>query len=514
MFAEPRKTSQDNTPVAVDAAAADSPEIADLPTKLALLKEIEAPQAQIGEPGTTVATSSSSNPSRTLPAMRTEAPEGSYTMNMAEFRSYKKDVDAYKILSNCTEPQIVLQLRLRMDAELKRIIDTNYPNWNTLTVDEAVEAVGKIVQETSNPVVYRKHFNEITQQKDEKVQDFLTKLRACAVDCAFVCPYDPTHDLTDYHILNRVMTAIYDDSLQQEVLQKHETLNTLDKLIRYCDNFESTKKDRDRLKQQSDADINCISSDVSDLSELAEEEILAAVSAYRRQKKGNNSQESKKQSNGTCGRFGYDHGKKKKCPANGQTCLKCGKSNHFSRVCHSTTSNNTDADKVTSAILKLLSAVLFDKSLCSTENRDGLPRLKILVGNKCVPSPQYIDAIPDTGAQVTVAGEVYLGALQIKEKNLRPPTDTLKHAAGGKVPIVGSCFLSITVNSTSTLEEVYFVPYITRMFLSIEACKGLKLIHRDFPYHINAVDRKNRKNWLHPLRRVLKGAHLVSHIQH
>jgi hypothetical protein len=302
---------------ASEAVAADSPEIVELQKKLALLKEIQAVQAQIGQPSAAVVAAPTVNPSRTLPAMRTEAPEGSAMMNVAEFRSYKKDVAAYRTLSNCTDHQIVLQLRLRMDADLKRIIDTNHPEWDTLTVEDAVGVVGKIVQETSNPVVYRKRFNEITQQKDEKVQDFLTKLRACAIDCAFVCPYDNTHDLTDYHILNRVMTGIYDDTLQQEVLQKHDTLDNLDKVIRYCENYESTKKDRDRLKQQRDVDFNSISSDTSEFAGLAEEEILAAVSAYRKQRKGTQETNNKKQSNESCGRCGYDHGKKKKCPANG-----------------------------------------------------------------------------------------------------------------------------------------------------------------------------------------------------
>ena len=131
--------------------------------------------------------------------MRTKVPEGSYTMSPADFRSYKKDVDAYKALTNLSDNQIILQLRLNMDADLKRIIDTNHADWDTMTVEEAVKAVGEIVKESSNPVVYQKQFNDMIQGRDMPIQEYVTALRACAIDCGFVCPFEETHYLTDWH---------------------------------------------------------------------------------------------------------------------------------------------------------------------------------------------------------------------------------------------------------------------------------------------------------------------------
>ena len=99
------------------------------------------------------------------------------------------------------------------------------------------------------------------------------------IDCEFVCPYDDGHDLTDYHIMNRIMSSVYDDTLQQEVLQKHETLNTVDLLVKYCENFETTKKDRARLKSNTDSNISAVR-----FNEELTEEVVAAVTAYKRQK--------------------------------------------------------------------------------------------------------------------------------------------------------------------------------------------------------------------------------------
>ena len=270
-------------------------EITELREKLRLLTEIQTVQSllQPSERGT--------DPSRTQPVMRVKPPEGSYTMSPADYRSYKKDCSAYQELTKLSDHQIVLQLRLSMDADLKRIIDTNYPRWDTMTVEDAVKVVGEIVKESSNPVVYRKHFHELVQQRDEPIQDFVTKLRTCAIDSAFVCPYDESHDLTDYHIINGIMTGIYDDMLQQEVLQKYETLNTVDLLVKYCENFESTKKDRARLKLRSDNSINMAHVD----QELTEEEVVAAVSAYKRQKKQFIPKNASNKSEETCGYCGY-----------------------------------------------------------------------------------------------------------------------------------------------------------------------------------------------------------------
>ena len=54
-----------------------------------------------------------------------KCPEGRYDMTPAEFRSYKQDCIDYKKLTRYTEQEVVMQLRLNMDADLKRAIDTD-----------------------------------------------------------------------------------------------------------------------------------------------------------------------------------------------------------------------------------------------------------------------------------------------------------------------------------------------------------------------------------------------------
>ena len=45
-----------------------------------------------------------------------------------------------------------------------------------------------------------------------------------ASDCDFVCPFDETHSLTEYHVINRIRSGVSDHVLQQELLQKSQIL--------------------------------------------------------------------------------------------------------------------------------------------------------------------------------------------------------------------------------------------------------------------------------------------------
>ena len=86
-----------------------------------------------------------------------------------------------------------------MDANLIRIIDANYPNYEQNNVEEALTIVGDIVQQTSNVAVYRNQFNKMTQIKDELFKEYYTRLKICALDCNFVSPFDATYNLTMYY---------------------------------------------------------------------------------------------------------------------------------------------------------------------------------------------------------------------------------------------------------------------------------------------------------------------------
>ena len=117
-------------------------------------------------------------------------------MSLADFRSFSTDCETYHQLTGLSDQQVVLQLRLHMDADLKRAIDTNYPEWSRKTVvDQAIEIVSEIVNQTSNPPKYIKEFDNMVEGEDKSIREFVTRLGRCAIDCFFTCPFDNTQDL-------------------------------------------------------------------------------------------------------------------------------------------------------------------------------------------------------------------------------------------------------------------------------------------------------------------------------
>ena len=83
-----------------------------------------------------------SSHSRQTGLRQVKVPEGRYNMNPGEFRTYREDCLDCKKLTQFTNQQVVLQMRLNMDSDLKRAIDINYKDtWNELTVEGAITAV-------------------------------------------------------------------------------------------------------------------------------------------------------------------------------------------------------------------------------------------------------------------------------------------------------------------------------------------------------------------------------------
>ena len=50
-----------------------------------------------------------------------------------------------------------------------------------------------------------------------------------------MCPFDESHDLTDYHLINRLRSGISHEVLQRELLQTQDTLTTVSSIITYCE---------------------------------------------------------------------------------------------------------------------------------------------------------------------------------------------------------------------------------------------------------------------------------------
>ena len=100
------------------------------------------------------------------------------------------------------------------------------------------------------------------------VKEFITKLKTCALDSNFTCPFDDSHNLTAYHMINRVRSGVINKNLQQELLQKSDTLTN------FCETFEQAQSDRDKLSAE-----NIV------ISGISQDDLAAATSSYKKSKR-------------------------------------------------------------------------------------------------------------------------------------------------------------------------------------------------------------------------------------
>ena len=436
-----------------------------LQRQMADLQKLVALQLQVMDTHTRAITDPSLRSTPTMSSQEVKhikAPEGRYDMNSSEFRMYTKDWRDFKTLTRFTDEQLVLQMRLNMDADLKRAIDTNLgERWNTLSVEDALSAIKSTIKHTSNPAVFRKDFDGMTQNNGESVREFVTRLRSCALDCEYVCPFDESHDLTEYHIINRIRCGIADKQLQQELLQKADTIKCLKDVLAYCEIFESAKEDREKLRNDTPG-ISSVNTD-----DMTNEDIIAAISNYKKNKMDG----TKK-----CYYCGFERHEKSKCPALGKNCTKCNRPNHFASVCRTRSTNKQSA-----AAAAVISTIKYIQS-SSVASMSQLPKLSLAFMQNRNSKPTKLDAIADTGAQACVAGTEHMKKLGFRIEDLVVPSHELKHVGGSRLKVVGSHIMYVQHNDQLIEVEMYFISGITHIYLSIDACKMLYIIPQKFPY--------------------------------
>ena len=121
-----------------------------------------------------------------------------------------------------------------------------------------------------------RHSTTCPREEDETIPEFTTRLQSCAADCAFVCLYKGRADLGHYHIIEQVCWAVFDVRLQQELLQKHTTLNRLQNIVQYCEDYESAIQDKNVVKSSSNSIVGAVRSS-TDSEQASQEEINAAL---------------------------------------------------------------------------------------------------------------------------------------------------------------------------------------------------------------------------------------------
>ena len=367
--------------------------------------------------------------------------------------------------------EAVHHIRLHCVPELQRALDARFSDsqWSILSTEEALSAIEKLVLRASNRAAQWYEFFNLAQGLDESISDFFLRCNQKALDCEFECP-NCSVDLTEYFLLRKVMVSLSDVKLKGHIFQSCDKIRSVDALRATCSAFQAARQNLGGEEKRFN--VSLAAGTVAERTLEREEGSGSSndVTVGRVQHSG--------MTNTSCGNCGGRHAPGKGlCPAKALTCHFCKKVGHLKRYCRSARKKgNSDeaAGLITSGAVTIANV-----------GNSNQPSIQVLVmhGGREVPCK----AVPDTGAQVCVAGVELRSCLGVPALLQRQAGIGLRDVANLQLKCVGAAMVTISHKGLSTRQKVYFVDSAKNFYLSLSACKELGVVHRNFPQQVPVV---------------------------
>ena len=248
----------------------------------------------------------------------------SITNQMSEetWRFFLDEWGRYKRQTVIKDQELLDELWSCMTDELRQLAFAE-GGTSSLATEEAMTArIKSLAVVTLHSSVHVVNLHELRQQSDENVHAFAARVRGIAASCNLQkkcngCQAVVTFsEETCFHV---VMAGICDQEMKEKALTQAmmETITDLNSLVKWC-----TADESGRLGVTGQSSIAPL-----------------RQSLYKKQLKTKTCHNCGQKRHGD----GTPQAREKNCKAFGKTCSKCGKNNHFSSVCKSTSpagSNN------------------------------------------------------------------------------------------------------------------------------------------------------------------------------
>ena len=324
------------------------------------------------------------------------------------------------------------------------------------------------VQPKLNPIFARYCFNNEVQGSDS-IDAFVTRLKNKAEDCSFTEKENMIRD--------RIVFGCYNEKCREKLINEGEKL-TMDKAIQIVQNYEYCQK---QLKSMTSSGASGGSG--SNVDAVNRRNTNAGEGARPKSSQPNKGQRQQYKHCGNC----WTKHEKKKCPAYGKTCYKCGKNNHYQKLCRAkqwTTSsvhgiNNDDENNTHN--------VLYNRceNACSSEREFFIDtvsasNIHITPDHAYVPlhiGPQkkQINFKIDTGSSVDILPYKEFKSLSIKHP-LQPPHHKLTSYTGNMLPLMGMVRLACVHKSKVTETMFYVVEGNAPPLISLQTSIDLGLL--------------------------------------
>ena len=417
------------------------------------------------------------------------------------------------------------------DDELARRV---YESGATTDITEAdlLAALKKFAIRTQNKLCNVVEFMNMSQQPEEAVSNYISRLRGQAKVCDFSVKCTATGctaevSYTDKMVSHQLVRGLADTQTQERVLSLAATEKKLDleEITKFVEGQETGLRS----------------------SKVLNSAAISKVSDYQRHR--SNTLPGRLPTNNSgggdnnakciwCGHTGHgaranQETRAAKCRAWGKSCQKCTRLNHFASVCKSSrppgATNNVDSaqgnmDSDTGEVylhnstslptrprhkragIRVLSHMAvneYGKWSPATPEPHSSIKVTISLSTSSyqelnIPTPHHHHstehtALPDSGAQVTVGGIEMIHRMGLKKHNLIPVSQRVSGANNNSLQLLGGVFIDVSATSNTgetvtTRELCYIADGVRRLLLSKRTCINLGILSNRFPTIDNTVD--------------------------
>ena len=444
------------------------------------------------------------------PALREEATEADFIYFIDSWKRYKRS-------TGLTGQAAIDQLWACCSPELSRSV---YDSGVTSEDSESklLEAMKRMAVRAQNNLVNIVDFLGMGQDKDEPGGSFSARLKGQAAICDFTikCSLDSCQNETSYKekmVAHQLVRGLEDSAIQEQVLSHAASNPDLD--LAAIQKFIEAKE----TGRRSGALI-------------AGSGGLNRVSDYRAGKGRDRIRSSSAPPSAEkclwCAKPG--HGaratkeiREQKCKAYKAKCENCHFVGHFKVACRkkkmtsntATLSSNNEQEHISQNVgpfcnlsnsmkkgklMRTLPHHTYEMFKGWVQRRPEPHPVTSVTMSLCdsayrelsLPTPRVTNkqhkqaSLPDTGAQMVVAGVAQLHKLGVTKKELIPLSNGIRSADNSGLVLLGGILVNITGKCTddsliTTRQLCYIAEGIDCLFLSRQACKELGIIGEDFP---------------------------------
>ncbi|CAI5681987.1 unnamed protein product [Oreochromis niloticus] len=328
--------------------------------------------------------------------------------------------------------------------------------YNTLTVTPAGDALAmedilKVFKEYCSPqknVVFERHkFWSYSMSAGVTVDRYVTELRQKSKSCEFGVNEDDM-------IRDKLVFSINDTRLKERLLRDNDL--TLRKTIEICRSAEVAKSQIQAMQSTTVAQDTSV-------------DALRKTPGYIKSGHSKNKPSNNKQT--VCYRCGNKHALRQ-CPAYGATCHRCGKNNHFSKVCRAGAEKSRNYKKTkTINNIETDGDSLYIGMVCSDKHKTGRWHESVTIGDVSVTFKL------DTGADANVLPRSVYNKLPGMPR-LQPTKTALIAFGGARIRADGVVSLECEARKHKAVFDFLVSDQADKPILGGQACEELHLVKR------------------------------------